>query len=296
MKKAIIAVMLVVFIFGCNKKATSQESATSAVSAKGNVVIEVGDTKITDEDVKEELAALPPQLQPYVATKEGKKEFIESLVKRELLYQEAKAKGIENTEKVKKELEKVKKRLLVDVFLRDAIKTDLNVDDKTLKEYYKKNEKRFTEPEKTHTKHILVKDKKLADEIWGKLQKSPESFEKLAAEYSIDSSGKQGGDIGAHEKGTLVPEYEAAVEKLSKPGDISPVVKSQFGYHIIKLVKKEKPTVAKFEDIKDEVKEEYIKENQRKLFEQVVADLKKKYSVKINEEGLKKLENEGHNK
>lgn len=293
MKKVIIAVLLVVFVFGCNKKATSQESTTTSAK-KGDVVVEVGDVKLTEEDVKEELAAIPPQLQPYVATKEGKKEFIESLVKRELLYQEAKAKGIENSEKVKKDLEKIKKRLLVDAFLRESIASDVKVDDNTLKEFYKKNEKKFVEPEKTHTKHILVKDKKLADEIAEKLKKSPDSFEKLAAEHSIDSSGKNGGDIGAHEKGTLVPEYEAAMEKLKKPGDISPVVKSQFGYHIIKLVSRDKSAAPKFEDIKDEVKEEYLRENQKTMFEKIVSDLKKKYNVKLNDAAIEKLGAEGH--
>jgi len=293
MKRLLVVVFMIVFVFGCNKKATSQENVTAS-AAKGNVVIEVGTAKITDEDIKAELEALPPQLKPYVSTKEGKKEFIESLVKRELLYQEAKAKGLENSEKVKQDLEKIKKRLLVDAFLRDAIKVDAKVDDNVLKEYYKKNEKKFAEPEKTHTKHILVKDKKLADEIAEKLKKSPESFEKLAAEYSIDSSGKQGGDIGAHEKGTLVPEYEAAMEKLKNPGDISPVVKSQFGYHIIKLVGREKSKAPKFEDVKDEVKEEYLRENQKTLFENIVTDLKKKYNIKMNEEAIEKIGNETH--
>lgn len=292
MKKFLIAVFMMVFIFGCNKKATSQENAASATPNKGNVVIEVGSVKLTDEDIKDEMAALPPQLQPYVATKEGKKEFIESLIKRELLYQEAKAKGVENNPNVQKDLEKVKKRLFVDAFLREMIKVDMKVDEKALKEFYKKNEKKFAEPEKTHTKHILVKDKKLADEIAEKLKKSPDLFEKLAAEHSIDSSGKQGGDIGAHEKGTLVPEYEAAMEKLKKPGDISPVVKSQFGYHIIKLVGREPSKAPKFEDIKDEVKEEYIRENQKALFDTIVSDLKKKYNVKLNEEAIEKIGNE----
>lgn len=295
MKKVIVAVFLIVFVFGCNKKATSQENVSEQKVVKGNVIIEVGDVKLTDEDVKEELAALPPQLQPYVSTKEGKKEFLESLVKRELLYQEAKAKGIENSEKVKKDLEKIKKRVLVDAFLRESIKTDVNVDEKVLKEYFKKNVNKFAEPVKIHTKHILVKEKKLADEIADKLKKDPTSFEKLAAEYSVDSSGKNGGDIGAHEKGTLVPEYEAAMEKLKKPGEISPVVKSQFGYHIIKLVGREESKAPKFEDIKDEVQEEYLRNNQKNLFENIVSDLKKKYNVKVNEELYEKL-GDGHAK
>lgn len=288
--KLIIAVLFVV-IFACNKKATSQENVAAPV-VKGNVVVEAGDVKITDTEIKDEMAALPPQLQAFVSTKDGKKEFVESLAKREILYLEAKAKGLENNERIKKDLETLKKRLVVDAFLRDALKNDKAADEKALKEFFKKNEKEFMEPEKIHSKHILVKDKKLADGLSERLKKEPAQFEKFAEEHSIDSSGKEGGDLGPREKGTLIPEFEAALDKLKKAGDISPVIKSQYGFHIIKLVGREKGKLPKFEELKEEVKEAYLKENQKAAFDALVDELKKKYKVKISDELVEKLGNE----
>ncbi len=277
----IIFLVLLLVVFGCSKKATSSESKEAS---KGKVVIEVGDVKIYDQDIKEEMENLPEQLKHMVSTKDGKKEFLESIVKREIIFLEAKKEGLESDPKVVKDLEKIKKRLVIDAFLKKKILSDTKVDEKELKAFYEKMKKELAEPEKTHSKHILVKEKKLADEIYEKLKKDPSKFEDLAREYSIDSSGKQGGDIGAHEKGTLVPEYEGALEKLKKPGDISPVTKTQFGYHIIKLVGREAGKVPTFEEVKEELKDAYIRENQKKVFDTLLEDLKKKYSVKIHDE------------
>lgn len=289
----IVFLVLVIAVLGCSKKATSTENKQEP---KGKVVIEIGDIKITESDLKEEMDNLPEQLKHLVTTKDGKKEFIDSIVKREIVYLEAQKEGIDKDEKVIRDLEKIKKRVVIDAYLRKKIISDTKVDEKSLKEYYEKNKKDFTEPEKTHSKHILVKDKKLADEIYEKLKKDPSKFESLAMEYSIDSSGKQGGDIGAHEKGTLVPEYESALEKLKNPGDISPVVKTQFGYHIIKLVSREKGKTPAFEDIKDELKEMYLRENQKKVFDNLIEELKKKYSIKISDELLVDRQNDSKEK
>ncbi|MCX7991554.1 MAG: peptidyl-prolyl cis-trans isomerase [Proteobacteria bacterium] len=285
----VIFLVLMIVVFGCSKKATSTESKEVP---KGKVLIEVGDTKITDTDIKEEMENLPDQLKHVVNTKDGKKEFIDSIVKREVVYLEALKEGFDKDEKVTKDLEKLKKRLVIDAYLRKKVLSETKVDDKALKEYYEKNKKEFTEADKTHSKHILVKDKKLADELYEKLKKDPSKFESFAQEYSVDSSGKQGGDIGSHEKGTLVPEYESALEKLKNPGDISPVVKSQFGYHIIKLVNREKGKTPSFEEIKDELKDAYLRENQRKVFDKLLEDIKKKYPIKISEELFPEKQNE----
>ncbi len=282
MKKfKIIMVVLMLVVFGCSKKATSSDSKEVP---KGKVVIEIGDVKIYEQDIKEEIDNLPEQLKHVVNTKDGKKEFLESIVKREIIFLEAKKEGVESDPKILKDIEKIKKRLVVDTFLKKKILTDIKVDEKDLKAFYEKIKKDIAEPEKVHSKHILVKDKKLADELYEKLKKDPSKFEDFAREYSVDSSSKQGGDIGAHEKGTLVPEYESALEKLKNPGDISPVTKSQFGYHIIKLVGKEAAKVPTFEEVKEELKEAFIRENQKKIFDSLIEDLKKKYSIKIHDE------------
>ena len=80
--------------------------------------------------------------------------------------------------------------------------------------------------------HILVKNKAAAEEILAKL-KNGEDFAKLAGEYSIDGSRRRGGDLGDFTRGVMVREFEEAAFSLQK-GEVSGIVKTQFGYHIIK--------------------------------------------------------------
>lgn len=80
--------------------------------------------------------------------------------------------------------------------------------------------------------HILVKSEAQAKEVLEKL-KNGESFAKLAEQYSLDGSRKRGGDLGFFNRGIMVREFEDAAFKLNK-GEVSGIVKTQFGYHIIK--------------------------------------------------------------
>ncbi|MCX7769859.1 MAG: peptidylprolyl isomerase [Proteobacteria bacterium] len=290
-KKILCVLVFFSMVFGCSNKATSKEATENTAQKEGKVVIKIGDGGITDKEIKEEFELLPDQLKALVNTKEGKKQFIDSLVTREIIYHEAKSKGFDKNEKVLQDLEKLKKRLIIEAYLREAIKFDEKVEDKVLKDFYKKHEKEFVGPERIHAKHILVKDKKLADEILEKLKKDPGMFEKLAQEHSIDSSGKNGGDLGFLEKGTLVPEFEEALDKMKKENEISPVIKTDYGYHIIKFIKREKGNVPNFEEVKEEVKEMYLKENQRAIFDKVVGELKNKYKIEFKEEDLNALFN-----
>ena len=85
---------------------------------------------------------------------------------------------------------------------------------------------------KIHCAHILVKNEKEANSILERLKKG-EKFSKIAKDVSLCSSGKRGGDLGTFSRGKMVKEFEGAAFSLQK-GQISPVVKTQFGYHIIK--------------------------------------------------------------
>ncbi len=85
---------------------------------------------------------------------------------------------------------------------------------------------------KVHCAHILVEKLSLAQELKTKIAKG-ESFANLAKQYSIDVSKKRGGDLGYFSRGMMVPEFEKAAFSLEK-GQVSDIIKTQFGYHIIK--------------------------------------------------------------
>jgi parvulin-like peptidyl-prolyl isomerase len=167
------------------------------------------------------------------------------------------------------------------------------MNDEELKKYYDAHKEEFKKEGEIGTRHILVKTQDEAKQIMAQIQKG-EDFADLARKYSIDPNAKtSGGEIGFHPRGTLVPEYEAAAFKLKKVGQISPITKTQFGYHIIKLEGMKPPTYVPFEEVKDFIKQKVGQEKQKELFEKYVADLKKAAKITINEQVLKAEEKQG---
>ena len=120
----------------------------------------------------------------------------------------------------------------------------MKVDDKEIKDFYDANSAKFQGDEQRHASHILIsrgttdKDKAAAkakaEDILAQLRKSPKSFEALAMRYSQDPSGAKGGDLGTFGRGAMVKPFEDAVFGM-KVGQISDLVESEFGYHIIRL-------------------------------------------------------------
>lgn len=178
-------------------------------------------------------------------------------------------------EEVDKEVKKVKERLgdkfdsalkqqgyTEDTF-RDVIKIsllqeaavaeDIKISDKELKEKYNRMKTEI------QASHILVKDKKTAKEVEKKL-KNGADFAKLAKEYSIDKkTGKKGGKLGYFSTGKMVPEFEDAAYNMKK-GEVSDPVKSQFGYHIIKVTDKRdtKKDIGSFKENKDDIRRDIL--------------------------------------
>ena len=120
----------------------------------------------------------------------------------------------------------------------------MKVDDKEIKDFYDANSAKFQGDEQRHASHILISRgttdidkaaaKAKAEDVLAQLRKSPKSFEALAMKYSQDPSGAKGGDLGTFGRGAMVKPFEAAVFGM-KVGQISDLVESEFGYHIIRL-------------------------------------------------------------
>lgn len=283
-----IAAALTLFVaIGCS---CTKNPAETASGRPGAVAIEVGSYKISDADIKAEMEMLPAQYKMLVATKEGKKGFVEQLVDKELFYQESVSSGIDKNPEVAAELEKVRRTLLAQRFIKSKLKgLEENIKDDALKSFYEKNKKDFASPEKVSAKHILVKDEKVASDLQGKITADPRQFEELAKKHSIDSSAKNGGDLGTLERDGLVKEFADALDKLKKEGEISPVVKTQFGYHIIKFGRRQAGEPPKFDEIKEEVREAYLRKALKESYDKIVGDLKKKYKVVEHEDVIVKV-------
>ncbi|KAA0257374.1 hypothetical protein FHQ18_10020 [Deferribacter autotrophicus] len=154
---------------------------------------------------------------------------------------------------------KIRKNILVRKQI-DAIKSNIKVTEVEKKEFYNKNINKFKTTDSVHVKHIIILTgekrsdadaKKLIDEVYNKLNKG-ESFEELAKKYSEDASAQKGGDLGFITKGKTVPEFEK-VAFATETGKISKPFKSQFGYHILKVVENKKGKTLTYEEVKEQI-------------------------------------------
>lgn len=219
--------------------------------------------------------------------KDLKKGLVDQLIERQVILNEAKKRNIQVTDaQVEEKLAEIKKgfpndeafqKALTDnqmkiedlkVRVREgltvegvqkAVAANVAVTDKDVSDYYAKNEATYKKPEEVKASHILIKDEKKAKEILAKL-KAGGDFAALAKENSEDpGSGAQGGDLGYFGKGRMVPEFEKSAFSL-KPGQMSDLVKSQFGYHIIKVVDRQPARTQPLAEVKEDIKKNIEKE------------------------------------
>lgn len=162
-------------------------------------------------------------------------------------------------------------------FTYEAIGSKIEIDAAKVEEYYQNNLKNFQTPEQRHARHILFKagdddsatvhesQKKKAEEVL-ELALASEDFAALARQYSEGPSKDNGGDLGFFSRGSMVPDFENAAFTLQK-GEVSPVVKTRFGYHIIQLEEIRPASTRPLEEVRTEI----IKTLQRKEAETALA-------------------------
>ena len=265
---------------------------------KEDVIAKVGNENITVKNFIERMEATPPAYQSYINTEPGKKQFIDLMVREKLLLEYAKKSGVNKKEEYKnaikdfaaeqkKQFKDYEDGLLMEMFLKDLQTTSINPTEDEINKYYEENKSDFTNPVAVVAKHILVQSKEDADAALARI-KGGESFDKVAKEVSTDRiSAEKGGLIGPFRKGELVPEFEKAVFNL-KTGEISEVIETPFGFHIITKVSEEKLPAVPEDQAKAEIKKFLAKTK----FEGWFEDKKKTLNVTVDYAKLNGIKNQ----
>jgi parvulin-like peptidyl-prolyl isomerase len=263
---------------------------------KGPYLAKVGSQTITLNDLERDLRNLPEFAQKLFEGTAGKEKFLDEMIKKELLYQEAMKKGLQKDPEYLQKLEEFKKLTLIGQLLEKEIELKAKVTEQDVKDYYDKHKDELSAVSQIRASHILVKTEKEAKNILERLKKG-EDFAAIAKKSSIDTgSARNGGDLGYFSPGQMVPEFEAAAEKL-KTGEVSSVpIKTKFGYHIIKVTDKKKGKPVEFEKIKSMLFQRVSAERQKEFFDSYIEDLKKTYTVQINQEAVSQLSATGEKK
>ena len=228
---------------------------------------------------------LPPQYQAYIKTDDDKKNVLDALVKEQLVVQEAREKNIDKDKAVQAKINSVVDQILLEEMIKKVRETQLKPTEAEDKTYYDQHSAEFSGPARIKVAHILVKDKALADKLLAELHQGGD-FASLAKENSLDpGSGKNGGEMDFFAKGEMVPEFEKAAFALENPGQLSGVVKTAFGFHIIKLIAKREAGQKTLDEAKADIERKVEKEK----FDKWLEGLKTKWHVKVNYDKLKQV-------
>ena len=226
------------------------QAATEAVDVGDGIKVEPGNPvvakvdgkEITRVDVYRFIQTMPANIQQLPATAVYPM-ALEQVVNTRIVQNKAEESNVEETDEFKLELEMAKQQLERNVYLQNQV--DKKITDGKLKSAYNEYIKKVPDVEERRARHILLEDESKAKAVIEKLNTGGE-FEALAKELSVGPTAPKGGDLGYFADGEMVPEFSKSVFSMSK-GDVTEApVKTQFGYHVIKLEdvrKRPKPTM-----------------------------------------------------
>ncbi|RLG11636.1 hypothetical protein DRN73_04830 [Candidatus Pacearchaeota archaeon] len=286
MKKCILLLVIIFCLLTIN--------SWGSTSKKG-IIAEVGPYKLYKSDLDEivrnrteitQILGTHPELLEYVY-----KTLIEEWINISMLALEAKKENLDKNSEIQKRIKEITKRILAEGYIKKHV-ANIKINEEELKEYYEKNKNNYKIPQGVKIKHILIYVPKDADEkteqqafekalkIRKKILEGT-SFEEMVEKYSEDIvSKRKGGDFGIIRKGKNISKMAEEIFKL-KTGEISKPLRSLYGYHIVKVVEKIPAKILAYNEVKEEVKKDYLKEKQNKLIKQILSDLKNKYHPKI---------------
>jgi len=244
--------------------------ATSVVAS--DILVTVNGKNITKQDAEQFVAAAQPNAHFAQLDKAQKEMIKQRLVEKVLFTELAKKEGVENDAEFKAAIEKIKEELLVNIWMKKQLDNTL-VSDSEAKEFYEKNKAKFKQPETVKASHILVKTEDEAKAIIKELKPLKdaalkEKFVVLAKSKSTGPSAPKGGDLGTFAKEQMVPEFSKAVWALNDGSVTLEAVKTQFGYHVIYLEKKNASLALPYDAVKEKI---------------IVSLKQKQFAVKISE-------------
>lgn len=255
----------------------------SCAWAQAAVIANIGEKALTEEDLKKDFMNIgADQKEAINKDFQAKKSLVDNAINMEVLVSAAKKSGLEQDEDYKKALERFQRQYLSSKFMQKAVEPRLT--NKEVRKFFDDN-RGFFDTSEVCAVHIVMKDEAEAKKVLEMAHAKNAKFEDLALKHSIDPSVTSNkGNLGCFTKEKMVPEFGAAAFNMRK-GEIKGVVKTMYGYHIIKVLDVKPGKVPGFDEIEAKVKETY----RLKMVTDVLNDLRNKSHVKINDEALRKF-------
>ncbi len=224
-------------------------------------------TAITSADVLKNIEYMPTQVREEILSDPAKlRQLVGNLYLRRALAMQAENGGLTKDREVQFKLHTARESVLAEAQVEriaTAATPDNAAADKLAQTIYKAEPERFAVPAQTRARHILIKGTEpsslaQAEKLLAEL-KAGANFEELATANSADpGSAAKGGDLGFFPKGRMVKPFEDALDTLQKPGDLSGVVPSNFGYHIIRLEERQPASTQPFEEVRESLRAQVV--------------------------------------
>jgi len=214
-----------------------------------------------------------------------KQRMLDELIKREVIFSDAKKSGILKSKEFKSELEKLKKALAIQLW-QQHLKNSIKISTAELKKYYNQNKDKFNIKASVHARHILLKTKADAQAVINELkglsgEKLKAKFIELAREKSTGPTASRGGDLGYFTNGQMVKAFNDKAFSMKKGTVTQTPVKTQFGYHVIYVEDKKPAKMTSFAEAKPYIEEMLKRERFPESMNKKVTSLKAKAKIKI---------------
>ncbi|HVR61912.1 MAG TPA: peptidyl-prolyl cis-trans isomerase [Polyangia bacterium] len=281
----------------CTKNRATTPSAGNVDTSQA--VARIDDVVISIESLQESLNKQSPFIRARYTTIDKKKEFLDNLIRFEVMAKEAQKRGYDKDPEVLR----VMKQQMISKFLQKDFESKLRVEDvpdADVEKYYNSHPDEFNQKDQVRVSQILVKDKAKADKVAAEVRALPKTpvgtdqkpFRDLVAKYSEDEDSKgRGGDLLFIDKQS--PQYPRPVVDaafaLKEVGDVSAPVKSDKGYHILKLTQKRPGFNRPLAEVKRQIQQRLFRDIRTKALDDFYAEMKKKTNVEVFEDNLGKV-------
>ena len=245
-----------------------------------NVLALVNGRQITQTEFETRWGELADATRARYEKEGGKRLFLDELITRELLMQEARKQGLDQNDAIRDRAQRYREQLILDELLKDRIKAKIELSKEELDAFYEKHARELLTPLKVQVSQMLLPNFPAAKDLEKQINQGGD-FAKFAQRYSIDGKTKaKGGDLGPYRKDLVVPEVDEVIHTL-KPGFVSAPIKTDAGYYLVMISSLDTEIIQADVAVRERLRQELLNEKRRKRFDGVIADIRAKAIIRL---------------
>lgn len=251
--------------------------------AEDAVIAVVNNEKIHASELETLIIQYKEKSRKAEVTPEEVKRLANNLVTRQVILQQPEVNALKANVEIRRKVKKFEDDLIISTFVTEYVNTKSIVTEKELRDFYDAHKNQFSEDKIPTVSAILLRTREEAERVYEKINQG-EEFSKLAAEFSLDlASAKKGGSLGPVRRTTVPLEIWDVVVKL-EPGQVSDIIKAQYGYTIVKVDSISPKKIKPYDTVKEQIRQSFVAKQKARIYNTMVAELKKDATIKIFDE------------